>query len=529
MSRSSRIRLAAAAMLVVWLCLAALPAFADGSWTVGTRDVRVTILPDGSADVVERISLSMQGGLNNVMFRIAQSADSPVEIQEIKIIKNDEWVNCAMLSAGQWDAQVFSGTYAVVEKADRKEVTVYGSFNARKSHFLVSYRIANAVRVSGGRAVFRREVVLPDDPSANRDIHVQTTIPASADASVVESDADFAQKAEGVFVSECTEPETDEFLCAVPDTVPGEYLTVTVAFPLSRMNEAALLPSDEESEATPMPNAAEMLKAREKAAARYGAEAHAANVRRKMVLGAKALCLSLSAAGLLLSGWMGFKAGRRRRSAIRRLGRLDRESALGLLPDNPEEAAWLRGQGRNSVRVLGAMLLDACERDGSASTAGNVAEAARGQGPEDRNFEGDPKQTVQAVRTRLSDCVDRRMHCAISMLMPIGSALMLVGLLSSVSFSIWAGYVLALVAVLLLAQSALLPDFGETGWMRFEQVRRSADALAARSGAFAYACRKERRWLRAGGKTVAERARLLKLAQDRLHALIARNQEMDFN
>lgn len=507
MKRPIRSRLLLAGLLAAWLCLLPVSSFADGSWSVGSRDVRISLNADGSADVVERITLSMQGGLNNVLFRIAQSDESPVEIQEIKIIKNDEWVSCAMLSAGQWDAQVFSGTYAIEELTAVKEVTVYGSFNARKSHFLLSYRIRNAVGSDGGSASFLRSVILPDDTSANRNVHVQISLPAPVE------DAQAEWKTEGVFVSSCSRTEQGDFLYAVPDTVPGEYLNVSLRFPLSILDEDAIHPVAKPADPTPMPDTATLLKARERAAARAGAEAHAGNIRRKLANGARILCSLLIGLGLFLAILLHWQVDARRRAACRRIRTMTPEDIERMIPADPVQGAWLRAAGRSSARVLGTLLIRAGER-------------GAGLDADTEDLEGTcPKDAGLKVRGVMAYCLDRRLGCRISMLMPAGAAMMTIGLVVSVLFVIWYGYILAAVGVLLLLETALLPDLGEEGWCRSLAVRRRAGSLAALSGAWAYACRRERAWVKSGGR---ERGELVRRGVDRLHELIARHEETDF-
>lgn len=265
-------------LMMICICLYAgmTVSNADGSYTVDSREVHITLNTDGGADVVERIGFSIIGGLTNMPFQIESSETSPVEIREIRFMREGEWVVCNLLSAGQWDNQVFSGSYSQTQLTDRLDIKVYGYFNAQRSDFVLSYHVPEFVVQNQSNALFQRMIIFPNDATTNRNIRVHVQLPGTTYRNEV------MQRVNGVIISEASQVQQDSLLYMVPDTVPGESVQVVAWLPLRLFDPTVLVHADDTVWQDDQPAIDVLLKARELAAEKVGIEAHARIIARRL-------------------------------------------------------------------------------------------------------------------------------------------------------------------------------------------------------------------------------------------------------
>ena len=74
----------------------------------------------------------------------------------------DELIECEQLSAGQWDANVFNGTYSVLHENSLVRLKVYGTFKKQQGTVVVQYIVKNSVKRYKDIALFDRTFILED-------------------------------------------------------------------------------------------------------------------------------------------------------------------------------------------------------------------------------------------------------------------------------------------------------------------------------------------------------------------------------
>ncbi len=82
----------------------------DQEYSISGYSVTSRINYDGSADITDRIDFAFYGGFNNIMIPIAKNEGEEIDVRDVYIMRKDGFIECKRLLAGQWDAEVFTGT-----------------------------------------------------------------------------------------------------------------------------------------------------------------------------------------------------------------------------------------------------------------------------------------------------------------------------------------------------------------------------------------------------------------------------------
>ena len=116
-------------------------AASDDEYLVAAYDVTVNINSDGSAYIMEHIDFTFFDGFNNIMIPISKNEGEEIEISRVYMQRKDELIECRRLLAGQWDAEVFTGTYSVIDEPDHVKLKIYGSFYRSSGSVFVHYKV----------------------------------------------------------------------------------------------------------------------------------------------------------------------------------------------------------------------------------------------------------------------------------------------------------------------------------------------------------------------------------------------------
>lgn len=280
-----RIRKIACMLLIFlsWL-FAEVPALAESNlvYSISGHDINVRIEADGSLEIIESIKYTSFGGYNNVMLFIDKQEGETVDIKNVYMIKNGSYIECDQLSAGQWDANVFSGTYSVIEEDSAVRLKVYGAFSKRNGAIVVKYKVHDAIKRYGDVAEFRRTFVPKNWGSRVNNINILVSLPDYTDTTRIRP---FLH---GVLVGRKTVEGKNAISFNVPDTVPGEYVETRILFPENlvpyarvtddRYHLYSILQEEEEYKDS---SKEELLKARENAAKEAGRRAWAERMNQR--------------------------------------------------------------------------------------------------------------------------------------------------------------------------------------------------------------------------------------------------------
>lgn len=268
----------------VMLCVLAAPSFAqtDEEYKISGYDVTVYLNSDGSANITEAIGFTFYDGFNNIMIPISKNPGEEIEINRVYLIRKNEFINCKRLYAGQWDAEVFTGTYSVLDEGDMLKIKIYGSFHRTFGSVIIQYRVKNAVRRFQDVAEYRRMHILDSWETRISNINIFIHIPANCDPSGI------SKWLHGVFVGRISYSGNRTVIYNVPDTVPGEYVEPRILFPQELVENLPVTEGrpfleqavQEEAEYDKS-DKTELLAARENAARRAGQKAYYDRLRQR--------------------------------------------------------------------------------------------------------------------------------------------------------------------------------------------------------------------------------------------------------
>ncbi|MCX7771893.1 MAG: DUF2207 domain-containing protein [Clostridia bacterium] len=265
-------------LLIAFLILSmtGISAFADSDkeYSISGYDVNVRINTDGSLDITESVKFTFYGGFNNIMLLIDKEEGEEVEVKNVYLLRKQGYIECDRLSAGQWDANVFSGTYSVIQENNDVKLKVYGTFSNRYGSIVVQYSVKNAIKRYSDVAEYKRIHIPKNWEGRISNINITVNLPAYADKYSI------VPFLHGVLVGRKTVDSRRTITYNVPDTVPGEYVETRIIFPESVVPNAHI--TDDNShmqtiaqEETDYENSdkADLLKARENYAKEAGRKA----------------------------------------------------------------------------------------------------------------------------------------------------------------------------------------------------------------------------------------------------------------
>ena len=257
-------------------------AASDDEYLVAAYDVAVNINSDGSADVRERIDFTFFDGFNNIMIPISKNEGEEIEISRVYMQRKDELIECRRLLAGQWDAEVFTGTYSVIDEPDYVKLKIYGSFYRSSGTVFIFYNVKNAIRRYQDIAEYQRVHIPGLWETRVSNISIAIKLPE-----LTRSD-DVKFWLHGVIIGAKSFTDSQTARYDVPDTVPGEYVETRIIFPQNQVSDCPLaedLPAydriiDEEM-VYMASDKSHLLKAREAAARKAGQRASYERMKKR--------------------------------------------------------------------------------------------------------------------------------------------------------------------------------------------------------------------------------------------------------
>ncbi len=349
------VRLVMLLLTVMFMMVLRVQVDAEERYSISEKDAVIKLNPDGSADVTEQIVFAMKGSVNNLVMEIDKPEMGEVQLKRVVSYGLKGPLECRPLESGQWDPTVFSGTYSVFDESDRMKVKVYYSFGKFRSRFTLVYHVTHAARryLDVGDLTFRS--VTSEWPTRVDNIHVRVVLPAKVDPG--ETDA-FIR---GVFVGKSALTEKRMLDFNVPDTVPGEELTVRVLFPADQIPDVPLSGPlqmrevlQKEEQQLRQEGMEPALHAREQAAQKAGERAFAIILNKRATDLAAILCYALTLAGLTAAFLLSMHV-RNPKPIVPTAPKME------MLQDNPWMIRMLLHRGKLDSRGLMAALLQACE------------------------------------------------------------------------------------------------------------------------------------------------------------------------
>lgn len=269
-------------------------------YRISDYEVVAKIADNGDINITEKVKYSSLGNNNNAVILIDKQEDEEIEIKKVKILIRDELIECEKLAAGQWDANVFNGTYSVSQENNLVRLKVYGTFKKQQGTVIVNYNIKNSVKRYGDIALFDRTFILEDWNGYASNIDIEIQLPKYTDAARVKP---FLH---GVLVGQKRVLDGRKVKYNIPNTVPGEYVEARIVFPENLIKNAQITDSDdyfetviqEEKEYSDS-DKSNLLKARENAAKEAGKLAWKEKMKQRTKILTTIISLLASLSGLL--------------------------------------------------------------------------------------------------------------------------------------------------------------------------------------------------------------------------------------
>ena len=203
----------------------------DEEYKIAGYDVTVNINQDGSADITENIDFTFYDGFNNIMIPISKNEGEEIEIAHVYMLRKEGLIDCKRLLAGQWDAEVFTGTYSVIDEENDVKLKLYGSFYKSYGSVILQYKVKNAVKRYQDVAEYDRIHIMKSWETRISDINVSIYLPNYTDPKKI------SYWLHGVFVGRKKLASKKIIVYNVPDTVPGEYVETRVLFPQNMVQD----------------------------------------------------------------------------------------------------------------------------------------------------------------------------------------------------------------------------------------------------------------------------------------------------
>mgnify|MGYP000856606431 CR=1 FL=1 len=286
-------------LLIGLMLLSGFLAFADSSMnnTISSYDINVRINSDGSLDITDKVNFTSLGSYNNTMLLIDNQENEEIEIKNVYMLQKDGYIECERFAEGEWTANVFSGSYSVIQETGNIKLKVYGTFSKRYGSIVVQYKVKNAIKRYKDVAEYRRTHVFKNWGSRISNINISVYLPSYTDPALIRP------YLHGVLVGKKNTESRRVVHFNIPDTVPGEYIEAGIIFPQDLVYKAEYKERKDHLEQILREEAEysesdkeELLRARENAAKEAGRRAWA----EKMTQRARAIAASMSILASLL-------------------------------------------------------------------------------------------------------------------------------------------------------------------------------------------------------------------------------------
>lgn len=313
-------------------------------YRISEHEVVVNVIKNGDLDVTEKVKYSSLGNSNNAVILIDKQEGEEIEIEKVYTLIRDEIIECEQLSVGQWDANVFNGTYSVSQENSLVRLKVYGTFKKQQGTVVVRYNVKNSVKRYGDIALLNRSFILEDWNGYAYDIDIEIQLPKFTDIARIKP---FLH---GVLVGQKRVLDGRRIKYNIPNTVPGEYIETRIAFPENLVKDAQVTdPEDyletllQEEKEYSESDKSHLLKARENAAKEAGKKAWNEKMKKRAKI--------LSAIFSLFASFTGLLTIYRAQKELRK----NQETAAFMLNDIPElnpQEAYLLLSGKTGARGI---------------------------------------------------------------------------------------------------------------------------------------------------------------------------------
>jgi hypothetical protein len=197
---------------------------------VAEKTWEVVVRPDGVVEVAEQVVFTLHDKVNNLVIPIARPEAGRVALEAVSAPGYWGEVAYKPLVAGNWDANVFAGTYSVIEAPRAVHVKAYYPYGTFRSLFRLRYALV-------GAAVRHQDVVglnlFPgggEGAPGSGPIRVRIVLPSA----VRPEQLDVLLC--GVRAGDISHPDSRTVQVDIPDTVAGEHPRIQLLMPLSQFN-----------------------------------------------------------------------------------------------------------------------------------------------------------------------------------------------------------------------------------------------------------------------------------------------------
>ncbi len=196
-------------------------------YTIEGYNVNVSVQPDGSANIEERLTYRFNGSFNGV-FRDIDFSDTD-GIQGVKVYVDDNGTEreLSVNSESSLDAEGQSGTYNIVTEGDLKRFKVYEKSSDQSKTFIYRYTFLNVCTRYNDIAEFNRKIIDANHDVAYSSIIINIQLPEGASAS------DIRVYAHGPLTGNSKIIDGRNVQFTLDYLPPGKWMETLVLFPTS--------------------------------------------------------------------------------------------------------------------------------------------------------------------------------------------------------------------------------------------------------------------------------------------------------
>ena len=269
-------------------------------YRISKYEVVVKVAKNGELDISEEVKYSSLGNSNNAVILIDKQEDEEIEIKSVYTLIKGELIECERLSAGQWDSNVFNGTYSVLQENNLVRLKVYGIFKKQQGTIIVNYNVKNSIKRYGDIALYSRNHILEGWNGYASDIDIEIQLPKYTDTARIKA---FLH---GVLVGQKRVLDGRTIKYNIPNTVPGEYVETRILFPENVVKDTPITDPEnyldtvlEEEKEYSESDKSNLLKARENAAKEAGKRAWNEKIQQRAKVFSTIFSILASLSGLL--------------------------------------------------------------------------------------------------------------------------------------------------------------------------------------------------------------------------------------
>lgn len=226
--------------VVVTVFTAGQPVFADDKYYyISGYNINVDVLPDGSANIEERLTYNFNGDFNGILRDIDYSSTGGIENLQVFVERNGNEEEFTVNSTRDLDAGGSVGTFNQVENGRLSQLKIYEKSSNMMKTFIIKYTFRDVCTKYKDIAEFNRKIVDSGWAVPISNVVINIRLPEGAQQSEIKV---FAH---GPLTGESRILDNRNVQFTLDSLSPGNWVETLVVFPTSLLPDASNVVNEE--------------------------------------------------------------------------------------------------------------------------------------------------------------------------------------------------------------------------------------------------------------------------------------------